>query len=80
MPCTAAALRALGCAAAVVAAAVAAGADPAAPRPNVLLIVVDDLGWTNVGWHSPNDPQVKTPALNQLVAEGLELDRMYAYK
>ncbi len=73
-----AALCAFGCAAAT-AAPPPAVAD-AAPRPNVLLVVVDDLGWTNVGWHAPNDPQVQTPALNQLVAEGLELDRMYAYK
>src|SRR5687768_17153196 len=43
-------------------------------RPNILLIVADDLGWADVGWHgSP----FKTPQMDKLVREGLELDRHY---
>jgi len=49
-----------------------AGAEP--PRPNILLIVADDLGWGDVGWHGGFG---KTPHLDRLVAEGVELDRHY---
>lgn len=46
----------------------------AAERPNILLIVADDLGWSDVGWH---DGFAKTPHLDQLVREGIELDQHY---
>lgn len=51
-------------------------ADRAKPatRPNILLIVADDLGWSDVGWHRGF---AKTPALDRLVREGVELDRHY---
>jgi arylsulfatase A-like enzyme len=41
-------------------------------KPNVLLIVADDLGWSDVGWHAGFS---KTPTLDRLVREGVELDR-----
>ena len=47
------------------------------PRPakfNILLIVADDLGWADVGWHGG---QFKTPNLDKLVSSGVELDRHY---
>ena len=44
------------------------------PRPNVLLIVADDLGWSDVGWHGGFG---KTPHMDRLVREGVELDRHY---
>jgi arylsulfatase A-like enzyme len=53
-------------------AGLAAAAEP--PRPNILLIVADDLGWSDVGWHSGF---AKTPHLDRLVAEGVNLDRHY---
>jgi arylsulfatase A-like enzyme len=46
----------------------------AAEQPNVLLIVADDLGWSDVGWH---DGLFKTPIMDRLVHEGIELDRHY---
>jgi arylsulfatase A-like enzyme len=50
-------------------------AELAAPeRPNILLIVADDLGWSDVGWHGGFG---KTPHLDQLVHEGVELDQHY---
>jgi len=55
------------------AAAVAVTAAPP-DKPNVLLIVADDLGWADVGWHGS---RFKTPALDALVKTGLELDRHY---
>jgi arylsulfatase B len=47
----------------------------AAPqRPNVVLIVADDLGWTGVGYH---DGPVKTPHIDRIAHSGVELDRFY---
>lgn len=46
----------------------------AAERPNILLIVADDLGWSDVGWHGGF---ARTPHLDRLVREGVELDQHY---
>ncbi|MCX7009561.1 MAG: sulfatase-like hydrolase/transferase, partial [Kiritimatiellaeota bacterium] len=43
-------------------------------QPNILLIVADDLGWADVGWHGG---KFLTPNLDRLVKEGIELDRHY---
>jgi arylsulfatase A-like enzyme len=43
-------------------------------KPNILLLVADDLGWGDVGWHGS---KFKTPNLDRLVAQGVELDRHY---
>jgi arylsulfatase B len=43
-------------------------------KPNIVLIVADDLGWADVGYH---DTRVKTPNLDNLAKEGIELDRFY---
>lgn len=45
-------------------------------KPHILMLIVDDLGWNNVGWHNKD---MLTPHMDQLVAEGLELDRHYTY-
>ena len=42
--------------------------------PNILLIVADDLGWKDVGWHGG---PFQTPVMDRLVREGVELDRHY---
>ncbi|HEX6961534.1 MAG TPA: sulfatase-like hydrolase/transferase [Lacipirellula sp.] len=42
--------------------------------PNILLIVADDLGWSDVGWHGGF---AKTPHMDELAATGVELDRHY---
>ena len=37
-------------------------------------------GWANVGYHRTKPtPEVVTPAIDTIVAEGIALDRMYAY-
>ena len=43
-------------------------------KPNILLIVADDLGWSDVGWHGGF---AKTPVMDKLVREGVELDQHY---
>lgn len=45
-----------------------------AETPNILLIVADDLGWSDVGWHGGFG---KTPNMDKLVREGIELDQHY---
>jgi arylsulfatase A-like enzyme len=45
-----------------------------AERPNILLIVADDLGWNDVGYHGS---RCRTPHLDQLARTGVELDQHY---
>jgi arylsulfatase A-like enzyme len=51
-----------------------AAATDATRRPNILLVVADDLGWSDVGWHGGF---AKTPHMDRLVREGVEFDRHY---
>lgn len=44
-------------------------------RPNVIVILTDDQGYGDVGFHG-ND-KLKTPHLDQLAKEGIELTRFY---
>jgi arylsulfatase A-like enzyme len=48
----------------------------AAERPNILVIVADDLGWNDIG---TRNPKVVTPNLVKLAKDGVELQRFYAY-
>jgi len=43
-------------------------------RPNIVLIVADDLGWNDVGYHGS---EIATPHIDRLASEGVELDRFY---
>ncbi|MDD7986662.1 sulfatase-like hydrolase/transferase [Lentisphaera marina] len=45
-------------------------------KPNVILIMADDLGWGDTGFNG--SPVIKTPHLDQMAAEGLQLDRFYS--
>ena len=57
---------------------------PVAPtsKPNIIMILSDDLGWADVGWHSTLkcDKEIITPHMDRLVAQGVELNRHYAFK
>ena len=55
--------------------ALAAG-QPAAPRPNVVLILADDMGYGDLGVYGATD--MKTPNLDRLAAEGVRLTDFYA--
>ena len=52
-----------------------ATAQPAPLRPHILLLIADDYGWANAGWHSKQNAEVRTPHMNELVAQGIELNR-----
>ncbi|MEM1296851.1 MAG: arylsulfatase [Verrucomicrobiota bacterium] len=43
-------------------------------KPNIVLIVVDDLGWNDVGYHNP---EIHTPNIDRLAEENVELNRFY---
>lgn len=43
--------------------------------PNIILIVADDLGWGDVGWHGS---KIRTPNLDRLAQEGVRLERFYS--
>eukprot|EP01083_Nonionella_stella_P026630 73347_1 len=50
-----------------------------ATKPNILFILADDFGWGNVGYHNKENDGIKTPNINYLVQNGLELNRHYAH-
>lgn len=84
------AARALAALALLLAAGTASaqGGEPAAPtapsgrapgtappaRPNLVLVLADDLGWNDVGYHGS---RVETPTLDRLAAEGVRLEQFY---
>ena len=44
-------------------------------RPNIVIMLADDLGWSDVGFHGAD---IETPSLDRLAAEGVELSRFYS--
>jgi arylsulfatase len=46
----------------------------APPRPNVVLIMVDDMGFTDIGCYGG---EIKTPNLDQLAVDGLRFTEFY---
>ena len=42
--------------------------------PHILLVVADDLGWSDVGFHGS---KIQTPNIDQLASEGVILDNYY---
>ena len=45
-----------------------------APRPNILIILSDDMGWSDLGCYGG---EIKTPNLDSLAAEGLRFTQFY---
>jgi len=43
-------------------------------RPNIILIMVDDMGWSDIGCYGG---EVQTPNLDQLAAEGMRFTQFY---
>lgn len=48
----------------------------AAERPNVVLVMADDMGWGDVSYYGHS--HIKTPHLDRMAAEGVRFDRFYA--
>ncbi|XP_050416097.2 arylsulfatase J [Patella vulgata] len=43
-------------------------------QPNILLVVADDYGFHDIGYHNS---EIKTPTLNRLAGEGIKLENYY---
>ena len=56
---------------------IAASTFAAHPPPNLVFVMVDDLGWNDIGF---NDHSIVTPTFNALAAEGILLARHYVYR
>lgn len=56
----------------------------AAPRPHIVYVLSDNLGWGDVGFLRQRNggatPEVATPHLDALAAGGVTLDRFYTYE
>merc|ERR1740138_1627290 len=54
--------------------------DGTSKLPHIFLVVVDDFGWADVGYHrdTPTN-EVQTPHIDRLVKEGVELNRHYVH-
>ena len=50
-------------------------AAPADSRPNVVLILVDDMGWSDIG---PYGGEIPTPNLDALAARGVRFTQFYS--
>ncbi|MFT4604027.1 MAG: arylsulfatase A [Rhodothermales bacterium] len=46
------------------------------PPPNVVMIMIDDLGWTDL--HVQGNPLLETPVIDQLAREGMRFTDAYA--
>jgi len=44
-------------------------------KPNIIIIVADDLGWGDLGYHGS---EIKTPNIDQLAKDGVNLNRYYS--
>ena len=72
----------------LIVARVAAAASPATipgfgTKPHIVVLLVDNLGWANVGFHRPPDVparEISTPNLDKLAAEYMILDRHYTVR
>ncbi len=44
--------------------------------PNMIVIIADDLGWNDVGYHGS---EIHTPVIDRMAQDGFELDRFYVH-
>ena len=49
-------------------------------KPNLIFVLVDDWGWASLGIHNPTNPEVVTPNIDALIADGILLERNYVFK
>ena len=50
------------------------GLSKPAERPNIVLIMADDMGWSDIGCYGG---EVKTPYLDRLAADGMRFTQFY---
>ena len=54
----------------------------AAPKPHIVMVVADDLGYDDLGHNSVmgNNGTTLTPAINELIDTGIQLTEYYTFK
>ena len=45
-------------------------------RPNIIIVVSDDTGWNDVGYHGS---EIKTPNIDKIARESIEFDQFYVH-
>jgi len=53
--------------------------DSSVAKPNIVMLLADDLGWNQVGYQHTGEARVSTPIIDDLAARGIKLQRMYAH-
>lgn len=43
-------------------------------KPNIVVILSDDMGWADIGWHGK---EIRTPSLDRLAEQGVRLEQFY---
>jgi arylsulfatase len=61
-----------------IAAVLVAAPAVAQPKPNIIMIMGDDIGWFNVGAYHQGMMAARTPNLDRLAAEGMRFTDYYA--
>jgi arylsulfatase A-like enzyme len=64
----------IGFSAALLATTLCCSAYAAAPKPNIVFIMADDLGYADLSYHGSD---IKTPNIDKLANEGVRLDNFY---
>ena len=68
-------IRLAGTAAAIAAWDLPCFAQPRGPRPNIVLIIADDMGWDDCGAYG--HPTIRTPNIDRLAAEGMRFTNAF---
>ena len=68
-------LKTVGAGAALLAMSPQGFCDGGSQKPNIVIIVADDLGWADVGYHGG---YVATPSVDRLAREGVRLENFHA--
>ena len=55
---------------------VAGCSSPVTTPPNVVILIADDMGWADVGYHGS---LIRTPEIDAIAADGVTLNRFYAH-
>ncbi len=71
-------LRIAAVALSLAAMAAAAPAAAQAPKPNIVVIMADDIGWSNVGVYNQGMMAGRTPNLDRMAGEGMRFTDYYA--
>jgi arylsulfatase A-like enzyme len=71
-------LHALLLAAAFAVLPLSAGLHAQAPPPNIIVVMGDDIGWSNIGAYNQGVMSGRTPNLDRLAAEGMRFTDYYA--